>query len=83
MTGRPAAFMAFALASTARVADSEIAEILAEMRRRLGMVPSSHDTLTWGIRFWFDVPGNPPYASARSFRRMSASGSVQAVIQSG
>ncbi|GAB2812775.1 hypothetical protein GCM10027176_16520 [Actinoallomurus bryophytorum] len=32
MTGRPAAFSAFALASTARVADSEIAAIRAEIR---------------------------------------------------
>jgi hypothetical protein len=32
MTGRPAAFRAFALASTARVADSEIAAIRAEIR---------------------------------------------------
>ncbi len=42
-----------------------------------------HAGVTWAIRFWFDVPGNPPYAFAWSFRRMSASGSVQAVSRSG
>src|SRR5690606_27225192 len=39
MTGRPAAFIALALLSTASVADSEIAEIRAEMRGRV-MPPS-------------------------------------------
>lgn len=39
--------------------------------------------VTWAIRFWFDVTGNHPYAFAWSFRRMSASGSVQAVSRSG
>ena len=48
------------------------------------MVPRGrHTHVTWGIRFWFDVAGNDPYAFAWSFRRMSASGSVQAVSRSG
>ncbi|GAA3529303.1 hypothetical protein GCM10022419_005270 [Nonomuraea rosea] len=83
MTGRPAAFIALALESTARVADSEIAEILAEMRGRVDMCPWSHAVVTWAIGFRFDVPGIPPYDFAWSFRRMSASGSVQAVRRSG
>src|SRR5215207_10924650 len=38
ITGRPAAFRALALASTARVADSEIAPTRAETRRSVGGV---------------------------------------------
>jgi hypothetical protein len=45
MTGRPAAFSAFALASTASVADSEIAAMRSEIRL---MTPSSQ---TAGGRF--------------------------------
>ena len=41
MTGRPAAFSALAFASTARVADSEMAEMRAEMLV-VGMLPWWH-----------------------------------------
>lgn len=48
------------------------------------MLPRDPDTrVTWAISFGFDVPGIPPYAFAWSFRRMSLSGSVQAVSRSG
>lgn len=48
------------------------------------MLPrGSHAVVTWAITYWFDVDGKYPYAFAWSFRRMSASGSVQAVSRSG
>ncbi|GGP10684.1 hypothetical protein GCM10012278_51300 [Nonomuraea glycinis] len=83
MTGRPAAFIAFALASTARVADSEIAEIRVETRGRVDMSPCFHVRVTWAIGYRFDVAANHPYTFPWSCRRMSVSGSVQAVSQSG
>ena len=60
MTGRPAAFIAFALASTASVADSEIAEIRVEIRGRVDMRPCCHELVTWAIGYWFDVAGITP-----------------------
>ncbi|GII58155.1 hypothetical protein Pth03_65440 [Planotetraspora thailandica] len=76
MTGRPAAFIALALASTASVADSEIAEIRAEMRGRVmrTIVPDAplgfpsvsairtHLGGSFELRgtYWFDVGTDPP-----------------------
>ena len=62
MTGRPAALRAFALASTARVADSVMAAMRAETRRAgATMAPSSYtrgqvdlDRVLWPCVRWFD-----------------------------
>ncbi len=58
MTGRPAAFRAFALASTARVADSAIAAIRAEIR---GFVTGGSLPYAWisGDLCELDLRGGP------------------------
>src|SRR5665213_3142177 len=75
MTGRPAALSAFALASTARVADSAIAPMRRDTRRAVGVEPDDGGELAGAVmsvivprRPWWARPG---FLSLRRARTLS------------